>query len=576
MVNNTKSSISLISYLIPDNTGISINLIPGQKEDLMHQPSQEIFQVVSESNPFSKIIQADVISDEWDTIGPAFLMIQKDIYTVPDVLMPLNNIDVEKNWQQAFLYYSRNCLSSPPLILDSQVNESGALIPFQPLWFCRNKQVYFQPLCPDCGKPLEQCYDDDVLGKNGLQPYSDSLQRYLYCPDCIESKKNGSVFYVPEGYKDAPACLKNCNDLIREMGVLKGKEYLSDDLPCVVCDNYQACFGNEDKAVSEIAVFSFFPFYMILFKISSANAIDFMSPQFRPPVAKTEGEEADDLSPEPDIKQQALDKNLAAKKDIHRILKNIMKGWQDEAGFPHVKEQHKPPIIPEKESGGQIPAPVPEGFDANDPDRTVIISSREDITQRIAAYAKKQDLEKTVVIPRKADPDIKQQTDADRISSQMEKTVIITADSMGEQMVPPTSQENHNDMEMEKTVIINPKVSALNSPEVSDEVSGEVSGADDETVIIRHDPASSNHDLEKTMIISPGKVESGHQLSGSNAQDSYASGSHLPGSQFSGSDRTIIFGDDFEDAELVKETRFSEENKADDTLEKTVILNPKK
>jgi len=533
MVNNTKSSISLISYLKPDNTGISINLISGQKEDLMHQPSQEIFQVVSESNPFSKIIQADVISDEWDTMGPAFLMIQKDIYTVPDVLMPLNNIDVDKNWQQAFLYYSRNCLSSPPLILDSQVNESGALIPFQPLWFCRNKQVYFQPLCPDCGKPLEQCYDDDVLGKNGLQPYSDSLQRYLYCPDCNESKENGSVFYVPDRDKDAPACLKNCNDLIREMGVLKGKEHLSDDLPCVVCDNYQACFGNEDKVVSEIAVFSFFPFYMILFKTSSANAIDFMSPQFRPPVAKTEGTVADDLSPDPDIKQQALDKNLAAKKDINRILKNIMKAWQEESRISHASEPFNNSVKP-PDSGPQVSVAIPEGFDAGDPDKTVIISSREEVTQRIAAFAQKHDLEKTVVIPRKAGKNLKKQTDADRISSRMEKTVII-----------------------------NPKVSALNSAEVS--------GTDEETVIIRHDPASSNHDLEKTMIISPGKVESGHQLLGLNAQNLYASGSQL-----SGSDRTIIFGDDLEDAEPVKETRFSEENKADDTLEKTVILNPKK
>jgi GTP-binding protein EngB required for normal cell division len=129
-------------------------------------------------------------------------------------------------------------------------------------------------------------------------------------------------------------------------------------------------------------------------------------------------------------------------------------------------------------------------------DRTVIISSRKDITRRMAAFAQKQDLEKTVVISKK-DEIAPAKKDVDRvIRRQMEKTVIITADTMDKYSSSSAGHDQNDDQEnidqaMEKTVIINPKANS----------------AEDKTEIIRNNQHGryNNDSLEKTVIVNPNK-----------------------------------------------------------------------
>lgn len=547
MVNNKKNPVSLIPYLEPDGTGFTVKLPAGQNDDRMVQPSSSTFQVVSESNPFSKIIQAEIISDAAGLIEPAFLLTQKDIYTLPDEMMPLTNLEVEKNWQQAFLYYSRNRLSNPPLIINEQINKNGELIAFQPLWYCRHKRSYFQPLCPDCGEPFELCYDDDVLIKNGLMPFSDSIQRYLYCSHCIESTDKNSVFYVPELDpkldKHAPAYLKSRDDLICEIGKLKGKEHLSNDLPCVACDNHQECFGEKRMAVLRIAVFSFYPFYMMIFKASCTNAIDVISMISQTPVTERENQKKGVPAPDVDLKQKPAPEISAAKpeiseakKDINRILKNILKTWQKEVAVYPVQNQNNSAILSEKENGDRTPVSDrgPEG--EGDLDRTVVISSRNDISKRMAAVAQKQDLEKTVVISKK-DKIASEKNDLDNmVNRQMEKTVIITADTIEKAPSPVAGQGGKPGQTTDDSLVLKPKVF----------------GATDKTAIIQHN--HSNDDLDKTFIISPDKEESGHRPTGS--------------------DRTIIFADDLEGEDHLMKKITPEKITPDESLEKTVIIKP--
>jgi hypothetical protein len=150
------------------------------------------------------------------------------------------------------------------------------LLPFQPLFFCKLKQAYFQPLCPDCGIPLQQCYNDGILKKHGLQPYNGSLKRYLFCPSCIDSKEKPD-FYVSSLANNDPAFLKNRFELIKKFGQLKGNENLANLLPCIDCSRHQECYSSDGLAVSRIAAFSFYPFYMLMFKAGSVNALDFLS-----------------------------------------------------------------------------------------------------------------------------------------------------------------------------------------------------------------------------------------------------------------------------------------------------------
>lgn len=567
MVNNKKRSISMIPYLTSNDTGITIKFSSDQEDDPMCQPSPFLFQIISESNPFSKIIQAEVISDTSGQPEPVFLLTQKDIYTLPGDNESLNNNDVEKSWQQAFLYYSHNRLSNPPLMIEEQVSANGELIPFQSLWYCRYKDLFFNPLCPDCGAPLDQCYDDDLLTQHGLKPFSKSIQRYLYCPHCIESTAENAVFYVPELdptiEKDASGVLKGPEDLIIGMGNIKAKEFPGSDYPCAACDNHPACYGEEKMAVLRIAVFSFFPFCMMIFKTSAANAVDLFSMISQPVVSEIENQEkaipeADGHLPEVDghLKDKASLESSVAKKAIQSILKNILQTWQKEvAAFPEQYQQSRA-VLTEKENDDRTRVSGRELGEEGDLDRTVIISSRKDITRRMAAFAQKQDLEKTVVISKK-DKTAPAKNAGDRvIKRQMEKTVIITADTMDKYSSSFVGHEQNNgqannDQAMEKTVIINSKVN----------------GAGDKTEIIRKNRHArqnrcNNDDLDKTVIISPGK-------NSAETKDAL-------GNSSSGSDRTIFFADDMEDAGDLTKKPAPEKIPTDDVLEKTVIINPKK
>ncbi len=109
----------------------------------------------------------------------------------------------------------------------------------------------------------------------------------------------------------------------------------------------------------------------------------------------------------------------------------------------------------------------------------------------MAAFAQKQDLEKTVVVSRN-DKIVFEKKDVDnKVKRQMDKTVIITADTMDKYSSSSVGQEQNNGQAMEKTVIINPKAN----------------GATEKTAIIRnnrHD-RHNNDSLEKTVILNPNK-----------------------------------------------------------------------
>jgi hypothetical protein len=506
MINKKNNPVSMIPYLAPDSAGITVRLFGNPNDDPVQHSSPTVFHVLSESNPFSKIIQAEIISDTSGLPEPVFLLTQKDIYSLPDTIESLTNAGVEESWQQAFLFYSQNRLSNSPLILDDQIDANGALIPFQPLWYCLEKQFYFHPLCPDCGESMEQCRDDGLLIKHGLKSFAGSVQRYLYCPRCVGSTAENAVFYVPQSdpamglkfEKDFPAILKGRDDLIIGMGKLTAKECPGSDFPCAACDNHPACYGKEKLAVSRIAVISFFPFYMMIFKTSAANAVDLFSMISHPPVSEKALPGADGGLPEADnaMKDKASLESSVAKKAIESILKNILQSWQKEmASFPEQNPQSKAGLT-EKENDDRTRMSVRQTEKEGELDRTVIISSRKDITRRMAAFAQKQDLEKTVVISKK-DETAPAKKDVDRvIRRQMEKTVIITADTMDKYSSSSAGHDQNDDQEnidqaMEKTVIINPKANS----------------AEDKTEIIRNNQHGryNNDSLEKTVIVNPNK-----------------------------------------------------------------------
>ncbi|MCJ7542571.1 MAG: hypothetical protein MUO88_23225 [Desulfobacterales bacterium] len=276
-MNDIIETASLLPYMKTDGTGFHIKVSVAEQNDSAHQKSLFPFLVVSDSGPFSRIIESSINTDALTQIEPVFLLTQKDEYPlIKDELWPIDNRSIDQYWQRTFTFHSREKFGSPPLILRGQISKKGQLLPYQPLLFCKYKQIYFQPLCPDCGMSLQQCYNDAMLEEYGLLPYSGSLKRYLFCSSCVGSKEMPD-FYVSSLAANDPGFLKNRFELIKKYGQLKEIETPDTLMPCLDCTRHQECYGAKCLAVSRIAAFSFYPFYMLIFKADSINALDFIS-----------------------------------------------------------------------------------------------------------------------------------------------------------------------------------------------------------------------------------------------------------------------------------------------------------
>jgi hypothetical protein len=276
-VNDIIEPPSLLPYLNTDDARFYIKISVADQNDSMHEKSSFPFWVVSESGQFARILDAGIKTDVGTHIEPLFLLIQKDEHPVSqDVLRPFDNRSIDRYWQDTFIFHSREKSGSPPLILKDQMGKNGTLLPFQPLFYCKFNRTYFPALCPDCGKGLQQCYDDGMLQEYGLRPYSTSLKRYLFCPSCAGLKKPPD-FYVSSLADDDPEFLKDRFELIKEFGRLYENKNYAGRLPCVNCSAQQQCYGPDGLRVPRIVVLSFYPFYMLMFKGDLVNGLDFLS-----------------------------------------------------------------------------------------------------------------------------------------------------------------------------------------------------------------------------------------------------------------------------------------------------------
>ncbi|MBC2695343.1 MAG: hypothetical protein HF982_08735 [Desulfobacteraceae bacterium] len=275
--NNNIEMPSLLPYLEITDTKFQLNFSLISQDISILEKSSFPFLIISESDPFARLIEARFVTDAGSEIKRAFLLLQKNEYHLTrDELRPFNNQDVDQCWQKAFLFSSKKNQDGSAIILADQIGENGGLIPFQPLFFCKSKQIFFHPPCPICGLPLQQCYDDDILTGLGFQPYSASLKRYLFCSSCFGSTGE-SNFYVFSLESSDHSLLKDRWELIKDFGrVTEVKNHLNQ-FPCIDCSSHQECYGSDCLAVLKIVPISFYPFHMLIFEAGSINIHDFLS-----------------------------------------------------------------------------------------------------------------------------------------------------------------------------------------------------------------------------------------------------------------------------------------------------------
>ena len=264
MKNNTEMP-SLLPYLEPSGAKFHLSFSLISKEPSIQEKSHSPFLNISESDPFARLIQAQFVTDAGSEIKRVFVLLQRDEYPLSeDALWPISNHDIDERWQRTFSPYSDKKQDSSVVILANQIRKDGGLSPLQSLFYCKPKQIFFHPPCPKCGLPVQQCYDDDLLTSLGLQPYSMSLMRYLFCPACFESLGQSDFFASSLKGSNSPI-LKDRWNLITEFGQLTEGGKPSSQFPCSHCPNCQECYGAEGLAISRIIPFSFYPFFMLIF-----------------------------------------------------------------------------------------------------------------------------------------------------------------------------------------------------------------------------------------------------------------------------------------------------------------------
>jgi hypothetical protein len=277
-MNKGEPMASLIPYLDPakGNAYLKISLVTEDPSVLEATPFP--FLVIHDTDPLARLVEGQFLTDAGTVLRKVFLLVQKDRYSLTeDALWPVSNVDIENAWQNGFSFYAGAGSEQHPVVLAAQIDEGSRLAPLAPLFFCKTRQRFFPPLCPKCALPLQLCTDDAALIHLGLQPYSSSLKRYLWCISCGAQSVSGFYVYEPD-HADPPG-VKDRFTLIREFGLLASRPDAVDKLPCGACVAKQECFGSNSGLVapSRVVPFSFYPFYMLIFEAMSLNALDFLA-----------------------------------------------------------------------------------------------------------------------------------------------------------------------------------------------------------------------------------------------------------------------------------------------------------
>ncbi len=275
-MNSILQNPSLVHYLKPTDAKFYLKISMTGNRDSVRQRTLFPFVIVSDTDPLAVILEAAVLSDSGAKIKSVFLLTQKDEYHLArDEIWPVTNRDIDHAWQQLFTFLNAKNQNNSIILLKDQVDHNGKLLLWSPLFYCYHRQIFFQPPCPKCGFSLEMCRNDDLLTSLNLQPYSTSLRRYLFCPQCLETRGE-SDFYVRSHAKSDLSILKDQRDLTGGFGQLARDGHRNANFPCFECDSLQQCYETDKLATARIVCISFYPFYMIALPAPSLHFLDLL------------------------------------------------------------------------------------------------------------------------------------------------------------------------------------------------------------------------------------------------------------------------------------------------------------
>ena len=266
----------LLPYLKSRESGFYLQLaVPQANRNNAPSSGDTPFKIVHDTDPLTRLLSGKIVSDYGSGLRDVVLLTQRDIYQGgQNLLWPLTNADIDRFWQHTFKLYTSDIEKSAVILLGRQVRE-GALLPWGALFYCRQRNRFFHPPCPQCGSPLHQCTDDDQLTQQGLEPYTTTCMRYLACPSCLQSDSAG-VFYVPSHGTNDGLPVKDQRQLIMAWGELEVEAAEDAQFPCAGCPQFENCYQTGQQALEAIIPFSFYPFHMLIFEAPAARLTEFL------------------------------------------------------------------------------------------------------------------------------------------------------------------------------------------------------------------------------------------------------------------------------------------------------------
>lgn len=264
---------SLLPYLTDRGSGVRLKLdLPGYEPGRHPDPSTAI----ESQGPYAEILKACLTADGHTAFKHLFLLVQPDHYAIsPSELTPVSNTTVDHLWQSAWERIKGTTDGDFSPVLPGQIDDKGQLIPLRPLFYCRHKERFAHPLCPNCGASLTLCRDGRLLTAAGLPSYEKTLERYLHCPECHPSNQE-AVFYVHGGTAAQGDQIKDCAALLEGFSALLTKTGLAGDLPCAGCEQATECYGPQTLVHQRMYPVSFYPFHMLMQPAPSMNAVEFL------------------------------------------------------------------------------------------------------------------------------------------------------------------------------------------------------------------------------------------------------------------------------------------------------------
>jgi hypothetical protein len=270
---------SLLPYLQYRKKHFRIEISLNSREASYLEESPFPFLLINDSTPFERLLEAKIVTDAGSNLKRVFLLQQSDNYHhVPDEMWPLTNKDIDQHWRNTIEFYSSQSTvgNSNPILLAEQTQKNGEYSQFQSLFYCAFKDVYFHPPCPQCGDFLHLCCDDTLLAESNLPAYTTSLKRYLYCPKCQQVPEKEQFYAYSREGNDTPA-LKDRRHLVNDFGNLILKSETLNSFPCMNCPELTACYGTDNRVMSRIVPYSFYPFHVLIFEADTMSAPDFLA-----------------------------------------------------------------------------------------------------------------------------------------------------------------------------------------------------------------------------------------------------------------------------------------------------------